>query len=218
MKFSSSEENYIKAIYHLQRSSGAVSSTMLAGAVNTTAASVTDMLKKLNLKKLINYKPYKDFTLTSTGNKVALEVIRKHRLWEYFLVHKLGFEWDKVHDIAEELEHISSKELVLKLDEYLGNPEFDPHGDPIPDKNGKIITRKQLSLNELDVRKTYTVSAIKDQGSSMLELLDYYKVKIGTRIRLNKVFEYDGSVEIKIEKEPVTILSTEVAKNIYCFI
>ena len=136
---SRAEENYLKAIFKLsEKNSDNVFTNDIALMLRTKAASVTDMLTKLHAKKIVDYQRYKNFTLTDTGNKLALEIIRKHRLWEFFLVNKLGFQWDQVHDIAEELEHISSKELVTKLDNYLDYPSFDPHGDPIPDKNGKL--------------------------------------------------------------------------------
>jgi DtxR family Mn-dependent transcriptional regulator len=218
MKLSISEENYIKAVYHLQALHQQVSSTMLAEAVQTKAASVTDMLKKLHAKKIVDYQRYKNFTLTETGNKMALEIIRKHRLWEFFLVNKLGFQWDQVHDIAEELEHITSKELVTKLDNYLDYPSFDPHGDPIPNSKGKMTELKQSSLVEIPLRKTATVSYIKDQSSSMLDLLKHYQIRIGTRLKLVKRFDFDGSVEIKIDKLPDAVLSSVVAQNIYCVI
>ena len=218
MKFSTSEENYIKNIFLLQEMHEAVSATMLALAVNTRAASVTDMLKKLHAKKIINYRPYKNFTLTEPGNKIALDIIRKHRLWEYFLVNKLGFKWDEVHVIAEELEHISSAALIQRLDEYLEHPCIDPHGDPIPDKNGKIKILKQSSLISLPIKKSGTVSSIKDQSVQMLELLKHYNISIGTKLKVNKHFDFDGSVEIKIDKLPVAVLSEQVAKNIFCIV
>ncbi|MEO6539323.1 MAG: metal-dependent transcriptional regulator [Ferruginibacter sp.] len=216
MKFSTSEENYIKCIYHLQEVNEGVSGTQLAQAVNTKAASVTDMLRKLHLKKIINYRPYKNFTLTETGNKIALEIIRKHRLWEYFLLNKLGFKWEEIHEIAEELEHISSGALIHKLDEYLGHPCFDPHGDPIPDKHGKFKILKQASITTLPLKKIVTVSSIKDQSIQMLELLKHYNISLGTKMKVNKRFDFDGSVEIKIDKQPLAILSEQVAKNIFC--
>lgn len=216
MKFSVSEENYIKSIYHLQSINEEVSATMLAAAVNTKAASVTDMLKKLQAKKIVHYEPYKNFRLTESGNKIALEIIRKHRLWEYFLVKNLGFNWNEVHGIAEELEHIRSKELVQKLDNYLGNPSIDPHGDPIPDSRGKMKQIKQSSIVSLPLKKLGIVSSIKDQSEKMLDLLQHYKISIGTRLRVNKRFDFDGSVEVKIDKYPAAILSKQVALNIYC--
>ena len=218
MKFSTSEENYIKCIYHLQEANEGVSGTLLAQAVNTKAASVTDMLRKLHLKKIINYRPYKNFTLTEAGNKIALEIIRKHRLWEYFLLNKLGFKWEEIHEIAEELEHISSGALIHKLDEYLGHPCFDPHGDPIPDKHGKFKILKQASITTLPLKKIVTVSSIKDQSIQMLELLKHYNISLGTKMKVNKRFDFDGSVEIKIDKQPLAILSKQVAKNIFCIV
>ncbi|HMJ45808.1 MAG TPA: metal-dependent transcriptional regulator [Ferruginibacter sp.] len=218
MKFSTSEENYIKSIYHLQSVNKEVSATMLAAAVNTKAASVTDMLKKLHSKKLVHYEPYKSFTLTDTGNKIALEIIRKHRLWEYFLVNILGFKWNEVHGIAEELEHIDSKELVQRLDNYLGNPSIDPHGDPIPDSRGKMKIIRQGSLASIPANKQVTISSIKDQSEKMLDLLQHYKINIGTKVRINRHFDFDGSVEIRIAKLPATIISKQVATNIYCFV
>ena len=129
MKLTISEENYIKGIYHLEKETGLVNTNSLAAEMQTRPASVTDMLKKLKIKKLLQYERYKGFKLTDTGKKTALKIVRKHRLWEFFLVNKLGFEWDKVHVIAEELEHISSIDLIQKLDNFLGNPSFDPHGE-----------------------------------------------------------------------------------------
>ena len=151
MNFSISEENYIKGIYHLQTQGGLVTTNALAKELNTKAASVTDMLKKLKAKKILQYERYHGFKLNDNGNKIALIIIRKHRLWEYFLVAKLGFDWDKVHAIAEELEHVSSAELIKRLDTYLGAPKIDPHGDPIPDINGKLPVIKQINLYGLPV-------------------------------------------------------------------
>lgn len=138
LKYTVSEENYIKTIFHLQKEASQVSTMELAGALQTKPASITDMMKKLKQKKLINYKPYYGFRLSAEGNRVALGIIRRHRLWEFFLAEKLDFKWDEVHDIAEQLEHVSSKNLTDKLDAFLGYPKFDPHGDPIPDKFGNM--------------------------------------------------------------------------------
>ncbi len=218
MKFSESEENYIKSIYHLQQLNERVNASMLAEAVKTKAASVTDMLKKLHKKNVVDYEPYKSFILTESGSKVALNIIRKHRLWEYFLVNKLGFEWHQVHDIAEELEHISSMELIIRLDQFLLHPSFDPHGDPIPNSKGKMMEVKQNNLTQIALKKAFTVSAIKDQSNAMLDLLKHYHINIGTKIKVVNRFDFDGSVEIKIDKLPAAILSKQVAKNIYCII
>lgn len=215
MNFSVSEENYIKGIYHLQQQSGLVNTNSLAAEMQTKAASVTDMLKKLSAKKILQYEKYKGFKLTDNGKKIALSVVRKHRLWEYFLVEKLGFEWDKVHDIAEELEHISSNELIERLQQFLGNPSFDPHGDPIPDSNGKIPKLNQQNLLALPLNKTATVSSVGNQSPQMLEMLKHYGISIGTTIKITKHFAFDGSLEIKVLKQPACIISQLIAKNIF---
>ena len=215
MNFSISEENYIKSIYHLQQQNDTVTTNSLAQEINTRPASVTDMLKKLQVKNILEYEKYKGFRLNATGNKVALNIVRRHRLWEYFLVSKLGFEWDKVHAIAEELEHVSSIDLIQKLDTFLNYPQTDPHGDPIPDKNGKVPNIKQLSMAEIAEKKTVIVSSVSNQSTEMLELMKHYNVGIGTEVKIIKRFSFDGSVEIKVAKQVPCILSEQVAKNIF---
>jgi DtxR family Mn-dependent transcriptional regulator len=138
IRYTETEENYIKAIFHLQKQTTQVSTQELSGSLQTKPASVTDMLKKLKTKRLINYKPYYGFRLSAEGNRVALGIIRRHRLWEFFLAEKLDFQWDEVHEVAEQLEHVSSQKLIEKLDAYLGFPKLDPHGDPIPDQDGNF--------------------------------------------------------------------------------
>lgn len=218
MRYTSSEENYIKAIYHLEHIHGKVSTSLLSAEIRTKPASVTDMLKKLQVKHIVHYKPYRGFILTESGNRIALDVIRKHRLWEYFLVNKLGFEWDKVHVVAEDLEHISSKELITRLDDYLGNPPFDPHGDPIPDNKGKIKTVRQANLMDLPLKQLAAVSSVKNQSPEMLDMLKHYKIAISSKIKVQRRFEFDGSVEIKVDKNPATIISNQIAINVYCLI
>lgn len=215
MSFTVSEENYIKSIYHLQQLSGLVNTNSLAAEMNTRAASATDMLKKLKSKKLLQYERYRGFKLNEAGKKVALQVVRKHRLWEFFLVEKLKFDWDKVHVIAEELEHISSDELVQRLDNFLGNPSFDPHGDPIPDKHGKVPVIAQENLTDIPLKKTVTVSSVGNQAPQMLEMLKHYNIALGTQVSVLKRFEFDGSLEIKIIKQNPCIISEQVAKNIF---
>jgi len=217
MNFSISEENYIKGIYHLQSQSGLVNTNALARELNTKAASVTDMLKKLKDKKILQYERYHGFKLNDNGNRIALIIIRKHRLWEYFLVAKLGFDWDKVHAIAEELEHVSSAELIKRLDNYLGTPKIDPHGDPIPDMNGKLPVIKQINLYGLPVNVPAVVSSVSNQSIQMLEMLKHYGIGIGSKIRVNKVFDFDGSLEVKLSKQAACIISEQVAKNIFVY-
>jgi DtxR family Mn-dependent transcriptional regulator len=215
MSFTTSEENYIKQIYHLQQETGLVNTNSLAAGMQTRAASVTDMLKKLKGKKLLQYEKYKGFKLNEAGKKAALDVVRKHRLWEYFLVEHLKFDWDKVHPIAEELEHISSEELVQRLDNFLGNPLFDPHGDPIPDKNGKIHVIKQQNLSAIPFKKNVTVSSVSNQTEQMLDMLKHYNIALGTQLMVLKRFEFDGSLEIKVLKQSPCIISEQVAKNVF---
>lgn len=215
MNFSISEENYIKAIYHLQLNNEIVSTNEVAERLQTRAASVTDMLKKLKAKGLLNYEPYKGFTLSREGKKLALNIVRKHRLWEYFLVHNLEFGWDEVHDIAEELEHISSPELIKRLDAYLSFPRFDPHGDPIPDSDGKITANKQINLNDVDLNKKAEVSAVGSQSSELLELLRHKNIGIGTVLKVIQKFSFDNSIEIKIDKYPSFNISQQLAKTLF---
>lgn len=217
MNFSISEENYIKGIYHLQSGEELVNTNSLAVELNTKAASVTDMLKKLKNKKLIQYQRYHGFKLNDHGNRVALNIIRRHRLWEFFLVSKLGFEWDKVHEIAEDLEHVSSPELVKKLDSYLGNPTIDPHGDPIPDINGKVRKVPQVDLYILELNKTATVSAVGDQSPEIMDLLNHHGINLGSKLKVIKAFDFDGSREIKIMRKASFIISAQVAKNIFVY-
>ncbi len=217
MVLSVTEENYIKGIYHLQAKKGVANTNDLAAMLNTKAASVSDMLAKLKAKKMLTYEKYHGFKLNETGNKIALIVLRRHRLWEYFLVTKLGIGWDKVHAIAEELEHVSSNELIKKLDKYLGTPKIDPHGDPIPDTNGELPVIKQINLYELAVKAQGIVSSVSNQSSQMLEMLNHYGIAIGTKISVNRIFNFDNSLEIKVSRQPLCIISEQVAKNIFVF-
>lgn len=213
MKFTSSEENYLKSIYHLQADKSTVSTNSLAAVLQTKPASVTDMMKKLHAKKLLHYKPYYGFYLSTEGKKAALDIIRRHRLWEYFLSEKLKFDWNEVHDIAEELEHVSSKKLINKLDSYLGYPQFDPHGDPIPDAKGKIKPTSKLALSHLPLQTPATVCQVANQSAELLELLKHKKIAIGTKVQVKKHFDFDDSLELKINRSIITI-SNQLAKNV----
>ncbi|MEO5945728.1 MAG: metal-dependent transcriptional regulator [Chitinophagaceae bacterium] len=215
LNYTTSEENYIKAIYHLQKVDGMVTTNELAAELQSKPASITDMMKKLKAKKLLNYQPYQGFRLTADGTKVALSIIRRHRLWEFFLAEKLKFTWDEVHEVAEDLEHVSNKKLIDKLDEYLGFPRVDPHGDPIPDANGKIENSKKICITELPVNTISTVASVSDQSSEILELLEHKKIAIGTKVEVKKKFEFDNSMEIKINRQPVITISEQLAKNIF---
>ena len=215
VNYSISEENYIKAIYRLQGTGGTVTTNALAHELHTKPASITDMMKKLKIKKLLHYQPYQGFHLTQEGNRVALGIIRRHRLWEFFLAEKLKFSWDEVHEVAEDLEHVSNKKLIDKLDEFLGFPRVDPHGDPIPDANGKIEVMKNINLSDLPLHQPATVSNVSDQSSAILELLEHKKIQIGTRLEVKKKFDYDESLEIKIGRSPAINISKQLALNIF---
>jgi DtxR family transcriptional regulator, Mn-dependent transcriptional regulator len=215
MKYSSSKENYLKAIFHLQEEDGMVTTNALAAELNTRAASVTDMLKKLKAQKLLLYEKYRGFRLSNEGRKVAIQIIRKHRLWELFLVEKLHFGWEEVHEIAEELEHISSRKLIDRLDEFLGFPTADPHGDPIPDAQGKLINRNDVCLMDFKMNKMAEVSNITDQSPEMLDLLKHKNISLGTKLEIRKRFSVDNSVEIRIKNQTPVTISEHVAKNVF---
>src|SRR5436190_11779152 len=208
------EENYLKAIYHLSDAgASSVSTNSLAEAMQTKAASVTDMIKKLSIKELINYQRYYGVNITSKGKAQALQIIRKHRLWETFLVEKLGFTWDQVHEVAEQLEHIQSTHLIDKLDEYLGFPKVDPHGDPIPDQHGKVKSAPQVSLDQMKPGSKGTISSVKDSDPQLLKYLDKIGAKPGKKLQVVNRENYDESIEVMIEKK-IVFVSREVSKNI----
>jgi DtxR family transcriptional regulator, Mn-dependent transcriptional regulator len=214
LNYTESEENYLKAIFHLQAEGGNVTTNALAEKLQTKPASITDMMKKLDAKKLLHYKPYYGFTLSAEGKRIALFIIRRHRLWEFFLSKKLDFGWSEVHQLAEELEHVSSRQLIDRLDKYLGYPEFDPHGDPIPDSKGKIRNVNKLSLLQLDFHHPASVCQVTNQSAEMLELLHHKNIGIGTKLEVKKHFEFDHSIELKIRNTTVTV-SEQLAKNIF---
>jgi DtxR family transcriptional regulator, Mn-dependent transcriptional regulator len=214
LNFSTSEENYLKTIFHLQTKDDNVTTNELAEKLHTKPASITDMMKKLKTRKLVNYQPYQGFRLTPEGKKVALSIIRRHRLWEFFLAEKLKFNWDEVHEVAEQLEHVSNKKLIDKLDEYLAFPKFDPHGDPIPDTNGKMETGTQINLSELPVNKPAKVCFIANQSELLLEHLNEKKINIGASIVIKRKFSFDDSLEIKSDNKLLSI-SDQLAKNIF---
>lgn len=216
MLFSTTEENYIKAIFHLgEEGDDSISTNSIAKAVNATAASVTDMLKKLKQKKILTYEKYHGVRLTKEGERIAKGIIRKHRLWEVFLVEKLGYSWDKIHDIAEQLEHIHSDELIDKLDKFLGHPRFDPHGDPIPDASGNIHSHKQVSLSELKKGQGGKVLGVKDSSARFLQYLDTQHIQLGSEIEVLDIIDFDGSFVIKLDKKKRATIGIMAAQNIF---
>lgn len=209
------EENYLKAIYHLSDGNNTeVNTNAIAEVTNTKAASVSDMLKKLADKKLINYVKYQGVTLTEVGIRVAVNIIRKHRLWEVFLVEKLGFKWDEVHDIAEELEHINSALLIDRLDHFLGNPAVDPHGDPIPDRTGNFLHKKLVKVSDMKQGQSGTISGVNEHSSVFLKHLEKLGLTLGTKIIITELIEFDGSIMLTVNEINERSISREVAKNI----
>lgn len=210
-----SEENYLKTIYHLTTiSESEVSTNSIAEMMETKASSVTDMLKKLSEKSLVNYKKYQGVSLTEKGKLTAKMIVRKHRLWEVFLVDKLDFSWDEVHDIAEQLEHIKSEKLINKLDDFLGNPTEDPHGDPIPDANGQIINTEKHLLSELFESQNGICVGVKDTSSEFLKYLDKQEISLGSKIEIIGKESFDLSLKIKLNGRELTI-SNKIASNIF---
>lgn len=209
------EENYLKAIFHLSEAgSKPVLTNDLAAEMNTKAASVTDMIKRLSGKGLISYEKYYGVQVSKLGKTEALKIIRKHRLWETFLVNTLKFSWDEVHDVAEQLEHIQSSLLIEKLDEFLGYPKSDPHGEPIPDKNGKMSGIKQIPLSESTTNKKSTLIAVKDDSPTFLKYLSKIGIKLGSKISIVNKTEFDGSQEILIDGKKKAFISRDAAENI----
>lgn len=210
-----SEENYLKVIYHLsQVSPKGVNTNAIAGMLETKASSVTDMLKKLSDKDLVSYQKYQGVTLTEKGFLSAKMIVRKHRLWEVFLVDKLQFSWDEVHDIAEELEHIQSIALIDKLDAFLGHPDFDPHGDPIPNRQGEIKKTSKLLLSEAELNQEYQCVGVKDSSSEFLKYLDKQKIALGSVFKVIEKESFDDTLTVEINAQE-KIISNKIANNLY---
>lgn len=210
-----SEENYLKVIYHLsQVSPKGVNTNAIAGMLETKASSVTDMLKKLSDKDLVSYQKYQGVTLTEKGFLSAKMIVRKHRLWEVFLVDKLQFSWDEVHEIAEELEHIQSIALIDKLDAFLGYPDFDPHGDPIPNRQGEIKKTSKLLLSEAELNQEYHCVGVKDSSSEFLKYLDKQKIALGSVFKVIEKESFDDTLTVEINAQE-KIISNKIANNLY---
>jgi len=210
-----SEENYLKAIWKLNESGdSAVSTNSIAAEVKTRAASVTDMLKKLSERKLIQYQKYQGVKLTAEGRRLALSIVRKHRLWEVFLVEKLRYGWDEVHEIAEQLEHIYSESLTDKLDKFLGYPKFDPHGDPIPDQSGKLADAASVSLGHCKAGQSGVMTGVSEHSGVFLRFLNEHHLALGITINVEHVNEFDQSLRIKAGARKAITISHPAAKSI----
>ena len=210
------EENYLKAIFKIvERENKAASTNSISREMNTSAASVTDMIQKLAVKDLIKYQKYKGATLSAEGNKLATSLIRRHRLWEVFLVDQLNFSWDEVHELAEELEHINSDKLTNRLESFLGYPKFDPHGDPIPNAEGRFTIRNQQALSKVDKSKKCVVVGVREHDTSFLQFLDALNINLGTHIQVIDIFTFENSRKVIINNKEEKVLSNSVCQNIF---
>lgn len=213
---SQTEENYLKAIYKIiERKAKLASTNAISKEIKTSAASVTDMLKRLSKKGYLNYEKHKGVSLTEEGEQISLHLIRKHRLWETFLVNKLDFQWDEVHDIAEQLEHIQSKKLITKMDQYLGYPKFDPHGDPIPDENGNFTIRNQIPLSDLNQGESGIVVGVQEHSTEFLQYLNKLELGLGTQIEILEKYSYEHSIKIQFNEDKVHTLTNKIGQNLF---
>ena len=209
------EENYLKAIFKLlEKGEETVTTNAIAFKMRTRAASVTDMLKKLAKKKLIHYEKYQGVSLTASGKKIAIGIVRKHRLWEHFLVDKLQFKWDEVHEIAEQLEHIRSEELIDRIDKLLGFPKFDPHGDPIPDTHGKFAKQNSFLLTEMKADSHCIMTGVVDHSPAFLHYLDEAGINLGDQLYIKLINDYDRSMVLTIDRKRNFHISYDAGKNI----
>lgn len=209
------EENYLKAIYRIYESTGdSVSTTAIAEKLQINAASVTDMFKKLGQQKLVMYEKSRGVKPTDKGRKVALQILRRHRLWETFMVEKLKFSWDEVHEVAEQLEHVHSEILIERLDQLLGHPKFDPHGDPIPDKNGKMPVQTSILLSQGKIGQTYRISGVSENSDAFLKYLNKVGLGPGSFVTIMEVEEFDGSMKLRVDDAKEIILSQQAGANL----
>ena len=213
---SQAEENYLKAIYKINEREGKSANTnAISAAMNTTAASVTDMLKRLAEKEFINYEKYKGVTLTTEGARTATALVRKHRIWEVFLCDKLNYSWDECHDLAEQLEHIHSTDLIDRMDSFLGKPKFDPHGDPIPDRDGNYAARQQVLLAEMKLGDKGVMVGVQEHSTPFLQHLDRLGLVLAAKVTILEVFEFDKSVKIKLNDSAELLISNKVSENVF---
>jgi DtxR family Mn-dependent transcriptional regulator len=215
MAISFAEENYLKIIYRLSEStSDDISTNAIAELTQNKAASVTDMLRKMSDKGWVNYQKYQGVRLSEAGEKIALDIVRKHRLWEVFLVNKMGFNWDEVHEIAEQLEHIESEVLIDKLDAFLDYPRTDPHGDPIPNKKGELPQLGYIPLTNMPMGKAGKLVGVAQDSAVFLQLLTKLNLKLGANLEITEINAFDLSVSLRIDGNPPVLISHEVAKNV----
>lgn len=211
---SQSEENYLKTLYKLtNKKTRKVNNIALAKALDLNPATVLEMIRKLSLRNLVRTLPDKTIELTETGRKTALLTIRKHRLWEVFLVDKLNYKWNEVHDLAEQLEHIQSDDLIDRLEKYLDFPAVDPHGDPIPDKKGRVKNNPSIPLTAATPGKFYIIKSLAETSDTFLDYLNKINLQLGTLVRIDSINDYDGSLEVTLGKKKL-LLTDKTAVNI----
>lgn len=214
MRSNTNIEDYLKNIYSLKNSRGKVTTSDLAEKMGISSASVSEMISKLSKSGFVKYLPYKDFELTRKGDEIALNLIRKHRIWEVFLVEYLKYPWDKVHTEAEILEHSSSDELIEKLEEFLKFPKTDPHGYPIPDRNGHIEKDKSVKLTELKPGDVAMIIKVSDESSEVLEYLTKMNINLKDEIKIIDKINFDNSIQIQNKKDKI-FLSEKLSANIF---
>lgn len=216
MELSRSEEDYLKTLFsiNIENKLNKVGTNQIADSLGVSPASANGMLKKLKSKELVDYEKYGSIQLTKQGRVIAIYLIRKHRLWETFLYEKLGFSWDEVHEVAEQLEHIKSTKLIQRLDKFLDFPKTDPHGDGIPDKDGNYFEKTDLKLAKVEVGKKVFVKSVNDISEEFLKYLSKNKIELGTKIQVLNKIEFDGSLEVKIDSREL-VLSKTTIDNIF---
>ncbi|MFN6115389.1 MAG: metal-dependent transcriptional regulator [Flavobacteriales bacterium] len=216
MTYTRSEENCLKAIFSItEQGDQGGSTTAIATQLRTKASSVTEMVKRLSEKGLVDHRPYHGVSLTEPGSRIATRIIRRHRLWETFLVNHLNFRWDEVHDLAEQLEHIDSDELHDRLDKFMDHPKFDPHGDPLPDTEGRMIDMAgALPLAAVPKDTLVHIVGVRDSSPAFLKLLDGLGLKLGTQLTVNRRFEYDNSLEVSSRFRNGLLLNEQVSRNL----
>lgn len=211
---SQAEENYLKALYNLANENDEVNASELSQHLEVSLPTVNSMVKRLSERDFLIYEKYKPLKLTKKGRLVAAEIIRKHRLTEMFLVDKMGFGWEEVHNVAEQIEHIQSERFFDRMDEILGFPRFDPHGSPIPDKNGEVISQDLVALADCEVGDKLELKALNQSSEELLRYLNDKGLAIGTKLEVIDKEDFDESMEIRYAGDKQTVLSKKVCKRL----
>lgn len=215
MQLTYTEENYIKVIHQLSNDGQqTVATNTLANQLHTSPAAITDMIQRMHQKGLLTYQKYQGVNMTTLGREKAMQILRKHRLWEVFLVKKLQFTWDEVQVVAEELEHVQSDILIQRLDAYLGNPVYSPHGEPIPNAMGQIKTQSQVTLSQLEAGQQGTLVAVKDDSAMFLQYLNKRNIYLGATMQVLDKVAFDQSMDVSIDGKESTNISLKVSDNL----